>query len=436
VYKRVLALYRTVVGENHPAVARTLHNLAIVYQNLGQYPEAERFYQKAIAVFTGSLGAVDGSVAASRLEYGLLLSELGRADEAIKEAQAALDVYMQLAETWGIQRAYATSSLGFALHRAGRLEEAIETFRAATALMAKLRGEGSSDLPPGLTQLGEIYLKLGRLKESDASLERAIAIREKDRAATPAGIAKSLAVLAQLRLKQGQPEEALAVARRYVGVTEARLDIAQRALSAAALGEQRVSRKLFEQFLEIARVNRPDEALRAEMFQVAQLPHISGTAAAVSRMAARFSAQLGTLATLVRERQDAIERWQVLDRQLTERLGGTQKGSASEAELRVRLSTLAEQIRRLDERLEHEFPDYAELTNPRPVALDPAQRWLKPHEALLLQVSTDTGTFVFWLRPGAARVVHTEMTKATLEHAVRSLREGLDLRRGNLSRPP
>jgi len=437
VYKRVLALYRKVVGERHSAVARTLHNLAIVYQNLGQYPEAERFYQQAIAVFTRSLGSVDPSVAASRLEYGLLLSELNRAQEAIKEAQAARAVFARLPDAWDLQRAYAASSLGFALHRAGRLEEAIEAFQEATALMAEVRGEQSSDLPPGLTQLGEIYLKLGRLKESEASLARAIVIREKDRAATPGGIAKSLAVLAQLRLKQGRPPEALAVARRYVGVTEARLDIAQRALSAAALGEQRVSRRLFEQFLEIAHVNPLDQALLAEMFQVAQLPHISGTAAAVSRMAARFSTRQGALGSLIRERQDTLELWRAADRSLTEQLGGTKSRSASQEALRARLSTLAEQIQRLDERLEREFPDYAELTNPRPVALDPAQRLLKANEALLLQVSTDTGTFVFLLRPGAARVVRTEMTKTALERAVRSLREGLDLRRvKSLSRPP
>src|SRR5262245_56219594 len=39
-YKEVLRIYRTAVGETHPAVARTFHSLAIVYQDLGQYEEA------------------------------------------------------------------------------------------------------------------------------------------------------------------------------------------------------------------------------------------------------------------------------------------------------------------------------------------------------------------------------------------------------------
>ena len=44
-----------------------------------------------------------------------------------------------------------------------------------------------------------------------------------------------------------------------------------------------------------------DDALLREMFEVAQLPHLSGTSGAISQMAVRFSAGTGRLATLVRD---------------------------------------------------------------------------------------------------------------------------------------
>ena len=121
--------------------------------------------------------------------------------------------------------------------------------------MANVRGDQSSDLPPGLTELGEIYLEQGRLADAEASVNRAIAIREKDQAVTPQGLAKSLSTLARVQMKQGRLREALGTAQRYVNIMRTRLDVVQGSLSAAALGENLNSRKLFGEFLEIAYSN-------------------------------------------------------------------------------------------------------------------------------------------------------------------------------------
>jgi CHAT domain-containing protein len=128
----------------------------------------------------------------------------------------------------------------------------------------------------------------------------------------------------------------------------------------------------------------------------------------------------------VRQRQDAVEQWRAVDRMLTEQLGGkTSLPRKRELELRREHTKLTEEIEGLDKTLRQKFPDYTELTNPRPVALQTVQKLLKPEEALLLQLTGETGTFVFLVRQNDVKLSHIDMNKIDLHRYVTSLRKGL-----------
>lgn len=441
VLKRTLALYRRVVGEHHPAVGRTLHSLALVYQELGLYDEAEQFYRKATEVFSLSLGPRDPSVAVTRVEYALMLAKRGDAADALEQARQALQVFERLGGPWAIRKAYATSASGFALHKAGDLQAAAEAFERATALMAELRGPESSDLPPGLTELGDIYRKQKRLDEAEGVLREAVAIREKDASSTPSGLARSLSALARLRLDQKRPEEALALARRVVEIAAVRLSLAQGSFESAASGEQMTARVLYEEFLAIAQANRGSDAARGaglsgEMFRVGQYPHLTGTASAISGMAARLESGNRDLARMIRERQDALEEWRSLDRRLTEQLASAGRTEPEDPlELRARMSRLSDALRQMDARIQRDFPKYAELTNPIPIEAEAVRPHLRSDEALVVQVTAEEATYLFLLHSEGLHLARSRMTKRALEDAVSRLRTGLDLQ-NTLALPP
>lgn len=431
-YREVLAIYRRYWSPRHPAVGRALHSLAISYQNLGQFEQSEGFYQQAIEILTESFSATDASVAATRLEYSSLLTRMGRPDAGIAEARAALAIFDQLPGAWELKRGYANAVLALAQHRSGDLKQAEQSYLRSLALIEKVAGEQSSDLAPGLTDLAQIRRKTGRLADAEQPLQRAIAIRKRDAATTAEGLAESLSELAWLRLAQGRPADGLTVSRQAVRMAEKRLQDTSQARSAAAQGEQRQARGLYEQFLETAWTvePRPSAPLLAEMFEVAQLPHLSGTADAVNRMAARFAAGQGRLAKLVRERQDAAENLFAIDRYLLEGLSRSQVRAPSAAEdkdARERMRVLTETLDRLDGELRKQFPQYAELTNPRPIPLAAVQAQLADDEALLLQVTGQRATYVFLVTRKLARFARTDLTAAQLQKAVESLRKGLDL---------
>jgi hypothetical protein len=45
------------LGDDHPAVAQSLHNLAGLYQSQGRYAEAEPLYLQTLAILMEKLGA-------------------------------------------------------------------------------------------------------------------------------------------------------------------------------------------------------------------------------------------------------------------------------------------------------------------------------------------------------------------------------------------
>jgi CHAT domain-containing protein/Tfp pilus assembly protein PilF len=432
-YRRALELYRGAVGPRHPAVARTLHSLGLIYHGLGQYDEAEQLYRRALDTFTADFGAGDPSAAATRIELAAMLTERGEPERAEPEARAALAAYGRAPGDWDLRRGYGLSSLGFALRKQGRTDEAAAAFEQALALITKVRGERSSDLPPGLIELGEIYTEKGRYADAEAALRRAVAIRERDGALTPWGLAKALSALAQLRLAQGQGEEALAEAERATAIVRDRLDTAGQSLSAAAQGEVVSARQIIERQLEIGDRMRPrarGDDLLAAMFEAAQLPHLTSVAASLAEATVKLRPDQRELATLVGERQDALEQWRALDRLLLDRMAAGTLGPADEHQLREELERLTATVRTIDDTIRSRFADYADLTNPKPVDASAIQDVLRPGEALLLQVTGEQASYLFLVRPDGLSYARIGLTARELDAAVRALRAGVELAPG------
>lgn len=440
-YRKVLLIYRNEVGPEHPAVARVRHSLALVYASLGQYAKADEQLALAINSFAGNFGPINAAGAASLVERSLVLTQMRRTVDAIAEAEKALSIYAALEERRDMPHALAHSVLGFAYHEQGELESAERYFLDAVARMGRARGTDSSDLPPALIQLGEIYRKQGRFGDARRVLERAVRIQEKDGAMTGHGLARSLAALARVAESEGRHGEALELARRYVGVMSLRLGVAQQSYSSSALGEQKKSRYLFEEFLGIAgAVAERDQAQRAqlheEMYAVAQYPHLTDTAAAISQTIARFVPDNPRLAALVRQRQEALQQWRALSALIAQELAAERFAAARVADLRRELGNLGDDIARLDDTLSQQFRAYSELVNPRPVALDELQSLLAPDEALLLQVSGDAGTFLFLVTRQRLYTERTAMSDRELARAVKRVRNGMNIRRGRAGRLP
>jgi tetratricopeptide (TPR) repeat protein len=55
-FERAPAIREKALGPEHPDLANSLNHLALLYENQGQYAKAEPLYQRAVVIFEKALG--------------------------------------------------------------------------------------------------------------------------------------------------------------------------------------------------------------------------------------------------------------------------------------------------------------------------------------------------------------------------------------------
>jgi len=81
-YQRALAIKEKIFGADHPDVAMTLNNLAMFYKSIKRYAEAETLYRRALTIFEKALGPDHPNVPICLDNYAQLLRRMRRTDEA------------------------------------------------------------------------------------------------------------------------------------------------------------------------------------------------------------------------------------------------------------------------------------------------------------------------------------------------------------------
>jgi len=253
-------------------------------------------------------------------------------------------------------------------------------------------------------------------------------IREETGALTPWGVAKAKSVLALAIAGQGDASKALELIDRATNIMRERISIENRQTT-LALGELRNEREVFERHLAIGlpQLINDDPALRARLFEVAQLPHLTTTAAAVTRMAARFAKGDDELAKALWQRERLVDHSAAMQARLVD-IRASELAKERADGLRADLEELDAQIDALDDRLRLDFPEFAELIRPRPVPLSEVVggALLNPGEAILIQVTGPEATYLAFADRRGARLIPTDLTAGELTDRVASLRRGLE----------
>jgi tetratricopeptide (TPR) repeat protein len=82
VAKKALKVAEKALGPDHPSVATSLNNLALLYATEGQYAQAEPLYKRSLAIWEKALGPDHPNVAASLNNLAALFQKTGRDKEA------------------------------------------------------------------------------------------------------------------------------------------------------------------------------------------------------------------------------------------------------------------------------------------------------------------------------------------------------------------
>jgi tetratricopeptide (TPR) repeat protein len=80
---RSLAIWEKALGREHPDVAKSLSNLALLYQSRGRYADAEPLYQRSLAILEKALGREHPNVATSLSSLASLYASQRRYADAL-----------------------------------------------------------------------------------------------------------------------------------------------------------------------------------------------------------------------------------------------------------------------------------------------------------------------------------------------------------------
>jgi tetratricopeptide (TPR) repeat protein len=429
-FRRSLAVREKTLGPDHPDVAASLSNLAVVLASEGRNDEAEALYRRSLAIREQALGPDHPDVAISLND----LAELYRNDARDAEAEP---LYRRAAAIW--EKAFGPDhpDLGRALNnlaeiyrKRGRYAEAEPLFKRGLSIFQKAFGDEHPMVALSLNNLAALYSDEDRDAEAEPLFRRSLAIDRKAFGPEHPDIAFALWNLAGLCRKQQRVVEARALSAEAVDIVAHRISIAAGARSGSDhAGDQREFRDLFLLSVALAPAQADAAALPLDdSFRVVQLAHASSAARAMAGMAARFAAGSDALAAVVRERQDLAQEWQGLDGALIQAASkpAPQRDAAAEAALRQRLEATGSRLDALDARIGHDFPAFAELSNPKPLQLASAQALLAPGEALLVYLVGQNESWLWAGRRDRAALYRLAIGASALKATVATLRERLD----------
>jgi CHAT domain-containing protein len=123
-----------------------------------------------------------------------------------------------------------------------------------------------------------------------------------------------------------------------------------------------------------------------------------------------------------------MTRWQSLDKAIVAAASkpSDKRDPAAEAGMRKELTETEAKLSRIDAQIADNFPQYAELSNPKPLELADAQALLGPQEAMLVYLFADDGGWLWVIRQDRAAVYKLGIAAGALSDEVIKLRQRLD----------
>lgn len=401
----------------------------------GKYAEAEESGRNALKRLLGFFGKYSPESGSGLMSLAATVFEQGRFEEASTLARAAVDIYERI----GAAPASSTALFARRMMAASLVEEG--KYAEADAVFKHVHEAQMSDpemverLRTGSVAWVYAQARLGRTAEAVEQARKLYETLYKHYGETFYQVSESRGFLALALAADRRYDEAM---REFRAALPALVAAANEQTSEEGLGLGKTNRlrRILEAYIALlghfAAKGRSVEGIDpvAEAFWIADLARGSSVQRALVAASARAAIHDPELAKLAREEQDSAHRMSSLTRILVELLGRPPEKSLPTviAAMRKDIEDLGVRRLVLKKEIERRFPDYANLINPKPIALDAARSTLKPGETLIVLYGIEEQTFVWAVPPdGSARFHATALGRAELDRLVATLRKALDI---------
>jgi CHAT domain-containing protein/Tfp pilus assembly protein PilF len=221
--KQALAIRKAQLGDNHPDTARSLNNLALLYKSQGRYAEAEPLLKQALAIRKAQLGNNHPDTATSLNNLAELYKSQGRYSEAEPLLKQALAIRKAQLGDNHLNTGAILNNLAGLYESQGRYSEAEPLYKQALAIAKAQLGDNHLTTSIGLNNLAGLYESQGRYSEAEPLYKQALAIRKQQLGDNHPSTATSLNNLALLYESQGRYSEAEPLYKQALAIRKQQL---------------------------------------------------------------------------------------------------------------------------------------------------------------------------------------------------------------------
>jgi CHAT domain-containing protein/Tfp pilus assembly protein PilF len=219
-YQRGLAIWEEALGPDHPELAPNLNNLGALYFDKGDYAKAEPLYQRALAIREKALGPDHPGVAGSLNELAILYGDKGDYAKAEPLHQRALAIWEKALGPDHPRVAISLLNLANVYYLKGDYAKAEPLYQRALAIKEKTFGPEHPDVALTLNNLAALYYDKGDYAKAEPLDQRALAIRKKTLGPEHPDVAQSLNHLANLYYAKGDYAKAQPLCQRALAIGE------------------------------------------------------------------------------------------------------------------------------------------------------------------------------------------------------------------------
>ncbi len=219
-FERALALHEKALGPEHPYTAVSLHNLALVLHDQGDFAGARVLYERALALHEKAFGPEHPYTAVSLGNVARLLRDQGDLADARLLFERALAIREKALGPEHPDSAADLNNLALLLRAQGDHAGARPLFERALAINEKALGPEHLDSAANLNNLALVLQGQGHVENSRPLFERALATYEKALGPEHPNTNRGRHNLARLRLAEGAPAEALELAEAALAAHE------------------------------------------------------------------------------------------------------------------------------------------------------------------------------------------------------------------------
>jgi tetratricopeptide (TPR) repeat protein len=220
-YEEALALQRA-QPQNPQAralLAKGQFGLGVVFYQQGRYPEAERLLRDALATQKTLLGETHGDIARTLQNLSKVAEAAGNLEAAIPLMQSALDMQRKVrGKLPHPDVAEELNDLGYMRQQNGEYAAAEALFLESLAMKRVLLGEKHPEIAMGLNNLAYLFQDKGDLKRAEATYREALSMQRELLGNVHPDVANTLNNLAFVQDDKGDLAGALVTERECLAI--------------------------------------------------------------------------------------------------------------------------------------------------------------------------------------------------------------------------